>query len=47
MQASLAAEVQPKKASLHTGHCFRRTGATLLAEGGCSVYQLKDAGRYC
>ena len=47
MMQGLLRKVQPKKASLHTGHCFRRTGATLLAEGGCSVYQLKDAGRYC
>ena len=46
MMQGLLRKVQPKKASLHNGHCFRRTGATLLAEGGCSVYQLKDAGGY-
>lgn len=28
----------------YTGHCFRRTGATLLANVGKTLVQLKQAG---
>jgi len=31
---------------LYTGHCFRRSGATLLANSGCSVLELKQAGNW-
>jgi integrase len=30
----------------YTGHCFRRTGATLLADGGADKIVLKRAGRW-
>jgi hypothetical protein len=30
----------------YTGHCFRRTGATLLAESGVATITLKQAGRW-
>jgi hypothetical protein len=29
-----------------TGHCFRRTGASLLANGGASLLELQRAGRW-
>ena len=28
----------------YTSHCFRRTAATIFADSGCSVIQLKNAG---
>ncbi len=31
-------------AKRYTGHSFRRTGATILAEAGCTLLQLKEAG---
>lgn len=36
--------LQLKNASGFTGHCFRRTAATLLANSGCDVLQLKRMG---
>lgn len=31
-------------AKLYTSHALRRTGATFLADGGCTLFQLKSAG---
>lgn len=43
-QLALKLGKQPADAKLFTGHSFRRSGATILAESGCSVLQLKEAG---
>ena len=33
-------------ANRYTGHCFRRTAATLLSESGASMQQIKQLGRW-
>lgn len=43
MIASFNSIPQPNR---FTGHCFRRTGATKLADEGCSLMTLKRAGRW-
>lgn len=43
-QLALRLGLAPEVAKKYTSHSFRRTGATLLAEAGCTVLQLKEAG---
>lgn len=42
----IAEQLNLPNADKFTGHSFRRTGATLLAESGCSIIQLKNAGNW-
>ena len=40
----IAEFLQLSNANSYTGHCFKRTGATLLANSGCTTLDLKRAG---
>ena len=41
MIATFLGLAEPKK---YTSHCFRKTAATIFADSGCSIIQLKNAG---
>lgn len=40
----VASFLKKESPNLYTGHCFRRTGACILAEQGLSVTMIKNAG---
>lgn len=44
--SNIASFIQLPDSKRYTGHCFRRTSATLLSDGGASMQQLKQLGRW-
>lgn len=46
MPESIACYLKLDNSKRYTGHCFRRTAATLLSESGANMQQIKQLGRW-
>lgn len=46
MPSQIASYLQLTQSEKYTGHCFRRTSATLLSDSGASMLMIKQLGRW-